>query len=425
MTDSWQWLTLDDVLIQQTNRKKVQQGWSPKCHDFPAAAGEWGVLKTTAVQAGRFEPEHNKALPDHLDPKPGIEVTSGDLLITCAGPRSRCGVPTLVRATPERLMMSGKMYRFRADDRLDSRFLELWLLSPDAQRQIDAMKTGISDSGLNLTHGRFTRLPVPVPPLAEQHRIVDLLEDHLSRLGAADAYLGASQRRLDAMERAALASSRDGELFSLTEVTAIQGGIQKQPRRAPKDNAFPFLRVANVTARGLVLSEVHRIELFDRELDRLRLRAGDLLVVEGNGSASQIGRAAIWDGSIEDCVHQNHLIRVRPLGVLLPAYLEAVWNSPQNRAKLTNVASSSSGLHTLSVSKLKQLSIPVPSIERQHELVAAVSEVREARRQLSGAIATAAARKGALQRALLTAAFSGRLTGAESDLSEAEEMINT
>lgn len=153
------------------------------------------------------------------------------------------------------------------------------------------------------------------------------------------------------------------------------------------------------------------------------LRAGDLLVVEGNGSASQIGRAAIWDGTIEDCVHQNHLIRVRPLDVLLPEYLEAVWNSPQNRATLTNVASSSSGLHTLSVSKLKQLSIPVPSIDRQHVLVAAVSEVRGARRRLSGAIATAAARKEALQRSLMAAAFSGRLTGDASDLSAAEEMI--
>lgn len=54
MNESWQWLTLDDVLIQQANRKKVQQGWSPKCHDFPAATGVWGVLKTTAIQAGRF-----------------------------------------------------------------------------------------------------------------------------------------------------------------------------------------------------------------------------------------------------------------------------------------------------------------------------------------------------------------------------------
>ena len=281
--------------------------------------------------------------------------------------------------------------------------------------------------GVGIHHigrARLASWPTPLPPLDEQRRIVELLERHLSRLDAADAYLAASQRRLDAMERAALAACRDGGLFPLAEVTAIQGGIQKQQKRAPKDNAFPFLRVANVTARGLDLAEVHSIELFDRELDRLRLRAGDLLVVEGNGSASQIGRAAIWDGSIEDCVHQNHLIRVRPLAVLMPEYLEAVWNSPQSRAKLTDVSSSSSGLHTLSVSKLKQLSIPIPSIERQRELVADVSEVREARGRLSGAIATAAARKAALQRSLLAAAFSGRLTDAACDLSAAEEMMS-
>jgi type I restriction enzyme S subunit len=271
--------------------------------------------------------------------------------------------------------------------------------------------------GVGIHHigrARLASWPIPLPPLDEQLRIVELLEDHLSRLDAANAYLAAGQRRLDAMERAALASSRDGEWYSLAEVTAIQGGIQKQQKRAPKKNAFPFLRVANVTARGLDLADVHNIELFDRELDRLRLRAGDLLVVEGNGSASQIGRAAIWDGSIEDCVHQNHLIRVRPQDVLLPEYLEAVWNSPQNRARLSEVASSTSGLHTLSVSKLKQLSIPVPTIERQRELVAAVSEVRGSRRRLSKAIATAAARKGALQRSLLSAAFAGRLTLPES-----------
>jgi type I restriction enzyme, S subunit len=304
------------------------------------------------------------------------------------------------------------------DDRLDQRFL-FHLLSS----RTDGLRKGAQGSAQGvITKRTLAELSVPLPPLDEQRRLVELLEDHLSRLDAGDAYLAAGQRRLDAMERAVLASSRDGELFPLAEVTAIQGGIQKQQKRAPKDNAFPFLRVANVTARGLDLADVHSIELFDRELDRLRLRAGDLLVVEGNGSASQIGRAAMWDGSIEDCVHQNHLIRVRPLGALLPEYLEAVWNSPQNRAKLTDVASSSSGLHTLSVSKLKQLSIPVPPIDRQHELVAAVSEMRGGRGQLSGAIATAAARKRALQRSLLVAAFSGRLTGAASTPLPAQEM---
>lgn len=159
---------LGEVLRPLENGRKIQQGWSPQCEKVPAGDGRWGVLKTTSIQAGTFDGQHNKQLPDGLAPRPELEVQVGDLLITCAGPRARCAVPTLVRATRPRLMMSGKMYRFRPDETLcDPRYLELLLLSPAAQKTLDSLKTGISESGLNLTHGRFTSMLVPIPPIAE------------------------------------------------------------------------------------------------------------------------------------------------------------------------------------------------------------------------------------------------------------------
>lgn len=163
-------------------------------------------------------------------------------------------------------------------------------------------------------------------------------------------------------------------LVPLSEVAVIQGGIQKQPKRAPKDNAYPFLRVANVTAAGLELDDVHSVELFDGELERYRLERGDLLVVEGNGSASQIGRAAVWDGSIPDAVHQNHLIRVRPRAAVDARYLGLVWNSPTIRDGLRAVSSSSSGLHTLSVAKLKRVLIPLPPPDEQRRIIAVLED---------------------------------------------------
>ena len=72
----------------------------------------------------------------------------------------------------------------------------------------------------------------------------------------------------------------------------------------------------------LLLDELHEVELFDGELDRYRLLDGDLLVVEGNGSPQQIGRAARWHDEIPGCVHQNHLIRVRPGPDLDPDFLD-------------------------------------------------------------------------------------------------------
>jgi type I restriction enzyme S subunit len=86
------------------------------------------------------------------------------------------------------------------------------------------------------------------------------------------------------------------EWIDAGSITQVQGGIQKQPKRRPVANSFPFLRVANVLRGRLDLGDVHEIELFDGEIERYRLQPGDLLVVEGNGSPDQIGRAAQWHG---------------------------------------------------------------------------------------------------------------------------------
>lgn len=426
MNASWQWLTLDDVLIRQVNRKKVQQGWSPKCHDFPAATGQWGVLKTTAIQAGRFEPEHNKALPDHLAPKPGIEVESGDLLITCAGPRSRCGVPTLVRSTPERLMMSGKMYRFRADDRLDPRFLELWLLSPDAQRQIDSMKTGISDSGLNLTHARFTRLPVPVPPLAEQHQIVDLLEDHLSRLDASSKAVADSLARLKSLRDSALLSivdqaKRDEGVATraIGDLAIVRSGMT--PLRGNKafydGGTIPWITSGDLH-QGRITAPTQFVT--QEALDETSLKvipAGSLLLAmygEGKtrGTAAELGIDATTNQACAAITLHEPELR-QWVRLILDA----------NYTGLRRLAAG--GVQpNLNLSLIKAIEVPVPSAETRRMLISRITGIDEARERMKAELLRAQRRGMSLRRSLLAAAFSGGLAGNASDHLQAEEMVN-
>jgi type I restriction enzyme, S subunit len=425
----WQWSTIGDVLVKQSNNKVVQQGWSPKCHDYPAPEGAWGVLKTTAIQPGRFEPEHNKELPSTLEPKPAIEVQEGDLLLTCAGPRSRCGIPALVRSTPRRLMMSGKMYRFRPDGRVDPRFLELWLLSPVAQKLIDEMKTGISDSGLNLTHGRFATLPVPVPEIDEQLRVVAILEDHLSRLDTADGALANAPRRLVALQESWLAHSmRPGsdELATIGEtLEEARGGWSRSKRHlvSPAEGV-PYLKMNNVTRRGgLDLHDLVYVEANDLDRDKYGVAVGDVLFNSKN-SGDLVGKTALADERVAGAVLNENLMRLRFDDRVEPAFAALWFLGPAMRRCIVGAASASTNVAAVYQKDLVRFPMWLPDRQRQQRLIEEFAGLRDATGLLEAGTVRGLAKGQALRRKLLAAAFSGRLTGRAQDCSDLEKMTS-
>lgn len=405
LPSGWQSVALED--LQAAQPRAITDGPFGS-HLTSAHYTEQGprVVRLQNIGDGRFVDAHAHISQQHFESLRAHEVLPGDLLVASLGeepPRACLAPSTLGQA-----IVKADCVRVRLAPSVDPRWVMYALQTPRVRHWATERMYGVGRPRLGLKTIRA--IPVPLPPLVEQRRIVEILEDHLSRLDVATALMRESARRLRSMEAAAMSATRAGKAVALAAVAQIQGGVQKQPKRAPRDNAYPFLRVANVTAGGLDLDDIHEVELFGNELERLRLEVGDLLVVEGNGSPSQIGRAATWDGSIANCVHQNHIIRVRPGPGLLPEYLEAVWNSPETRRALTDLSSSSSGLHTLSVTKLSSLHLPIPSLEAQARATVEVHEVRDSRRRLDVAISASLARGARLRRAVLTAAFSGRLT---------------
>ena len=159
---------------------------------------------------------------------------------------------------------------------------------------------------------------------------------------------------------------------SLGSLGDVIGGLTKNPKRATLKKKLPYLRVANVYANKLRLDEIEEIGVDDSELDKLLVHTGDLLIVEGNGSPDQIGRLAIWDGSISPCVHQNHLIKARLHQACAPEWVMNWLMSPDGRDHVRNVASSTSGLYTLSVGKVSALPIPLPPVSEQRRIIAEV-----------------------------------------------------
>ena len=225
---SWSNLPLSDLV------HSIDQGWSPRCENYAASShSEWAVIKTTAIQNLKFLDDENKSLPSTLEPRQHLELRPGDLLITRAGPRNRVGVACLVRSTRPRLMLCDKAYRLKCRlDVVEPAFLELALNSPDLVAQVNKLKTGISDSGVNITQTPFMNLEIPLPPLPEQHRIVAEIEKQFTRLDAGVAALKRVQANLKRYRAAVLKAACEGHLVPTeAELQKSEGREQKSKAR--------------------------------------------------------------------------------------------------------------------------------------------------------------------------------------------------
>ena len=190
------------------------QGWSPKCLNHNVMNDEeWAVIKTTSVQHGSFHYEENKALPQSLEPRPQHELVVGDLLITRAGPRVRCGVCCLVKETKKRLLNCDKVYRMKVDEKIIfPEYMELVLNSPNFVKQIDLCKTGGSESGLNLTQDRFLKIEIPVPSKNEQKNVIKEIAFKLSTCENIEKTVNDALIQADAMRQSILKKAFEGGL---------------------------------------------------------------------------------------------------------------------------------------------------------------------------------------------------------------------
>ncbi len=208
---TWVWLPLGAII------QGMDAGWSPQCENHPrSSTDEWGVLKTTAVQALAFDSMQHKLLPSKLKPRPEFQAEVGDILVTRAGPKNRVGVSCVVDVPCPKLMISDKLIRFHAVGDLSARYIALTLNAGFTFEQIEAAKSGMAVMQMNISQAKLRAIPIPLPPLAEQHRIVakvDALMALCDRLEAALTTADTTRARLlDALLAEALAPVDMAEL---------------------------------------------------------------------------------------------------------------------------------------------------------------------------------------------------------------------
>lgn len=422
LPEGWESRTLKLCLEKLKSGKYVERGWSPQCLRHPAE-NTWGVLKTTSVQMGEYLPEYNKELPESLEPKVGLEVNDGDFLVTTTGPRNRCGVVCNVRTTPRKLIFSGKILRFRADEsKVLASYLMYLLMSPNYQKVLDGLKVGTSDSSVSIGNQQILDLEIPLASIDEQTKIVEILEKQLSRLDAALASVQAAIRKASRYRRSLLNAAFTGSLsgnyvdtgelpegwkrLALGDVLEdAQSGFASGIHNSTGTGVV-HMRPMNVSRDGNIdFSETKYVE----DKSNRRLHRGDVLFNNTNSSAL-VGKTAFVDTD-EELAFSNHMTRLRPdsslvMARFLASQLHALWLNGYFEEICSNHVNQAS----VSTKRLKEVEVNFPSLEEQKSIVEVLEE-QLSRLDAALVIGEAIEKKTtALRRSLLHAAFTGELT---------------
>jgi type I restriction enzyme S subunit len=166
----WPRLSLRTVIAN------IEPGWSASGTDRPAAPGEWGVLKVSAVSTGLFLPDENKRVESPEFAKPPIVPRRGDLLFSRANTRELVAATCLVDADFEGIFLPDKLWRISCfADVAVVEWLRFLLANEAFRGTLTKQATGTSGSMLNVSQDKLLDLEAPVPPVVDQRRFASLV----------------------------------------------------------------------------------------------------------------------------------------------------------------------------------------------------------------------------------------------------------
>ncbi len=309
------------------------------------------------------------------------------------------------------------------------------------------------------------QIQFPIAPLSQQRRIVARVDALFAEIAEGEAALAEARKGLDTFRRSLLKAAVTGELTkdwreansvaetggdllarigkgranhstkgptrtddapsvdtsalpaipeswewaTLGTIGEIVGGATVDKKRKPAvPVTVPYLRVANVQRGHLDLTEIKSIIVERATADKLKLVSGDLLLNEG-GDRDKIGRGWVWDASIQDMIHQNHVFRVRLYDSGLNPFFISHYANEMGRRFFIEEGKQTTNLASISLTKISTLPVPVPPPDEAAEILRRVSEALTASADALALLDAEAADAARLKQSILKAAFEGRL----------------
>lgn len=242
----------------------------------------------------------------------------------------------------------------------------------------------------------LARFEFRLPDLASQARLGRLLWAGEQTGRAYRKAANAADTAAQALRRS-LFGGYDGRWATVVELFDAQLGKKLVPAERYGPQQREYLTNINVRWAGFDLSDIKTMHIPDSEVDRYLVRAGDVLMCEGRG----VGRSAVWEGDEGRFYHHMALHRLRALTESIDPYYFVEYMHYAVTAGVLRGLTGTSTIPHLSNEKLRTLTVPLPPLDAQRELVARIRRQHE----LAATLDNAEAKVAALRRSLSREAF--------------------
>jgi type I restriction enzyme S subunit len=267
---------------------------------------------------------------------------------------------------------------------------------------------------------------IAVPPTAEQRRIVAAIEEHLSRLDAAEGLLRRAAQRLNSLRRSALEEAVSGAwpVVKLGDVIlSLRNGIfVSRPAHEPPGTAI--FRISAVRPMTLDANDVRYAPVAEADATDFLVQEGDLLFTRYSGNPEYVGACARVRVLPRPTLYPDKLIRVVvDRRVADPAFVELACATGPTLDAIRARRKTTAGQVGIAGGQLKAVPIPVPPLHDQQRIVAAVEHRLSVVAAMATTIATSGRRSASLRRAILERAFQGELVGQDPSDEPASALI--
>lgn len=284
---------------------------------------------------------------------------------------------------------------------IDTRFCEHLLKSNGFIEEFYRHGHGIVADLWTTKYWDMKSIQIPLPDIPAQQRIANFLDKKTAEI---DEAIAKKQRLIELLkeQKAILinqavtkgmnpnAPMRDSGVVWIGEVpkhwkvkklkyfSEVQSGITLgKLHSGNKLLTVPYLRVANVQDGYFKLDDIAELKLPQKIVSQYLVQIGDILVTEG-GDIDKLGRGTVWEGEIENCIHQNHIFVVRiKKAVALEYFVSLAMGADYGRKYFTQTANKTTNLASTNRTKLGNFPIALPPRKEQEKIISYANDINK------------------------------------------------